>query len=814
MMKYFFSSHAVIVLFLMILSCSGDNSNDNEMADIAALSDAPILSVDASYNTFGLARNICLIEDYIYIADNTAGLVVLNLTENNSFINTTTVPLLADGHAYSFARYHNYLYMAARDEGIYIFDISDPSTPKIVDTFATTDQASFLFIQNQTLYISEGSFFAIYDISIPNEPSLLAEMKTTSPNQCLIVENDFAYIAAYSKGLRIIDVSNPTKPSLVSETSLGYSTQGIYKNGDYIYIGGQGENLNVLNIANKSTPEKIDSISLSNETGLSVHDIAKWKNFLFIACDTNGLNIVDITSPNKPVLVDSLNLGGSCQSLAVDNLKVYSANGELGVSLLNIFETSDSDSDGFMDGEDAFPLDPQEAFDADKDGTGDNADLDDDNDGYLDSDDEFPVDPKEWQDTDGDGVGDNADAFPSDRDEWEDTDNDGVGNNSDSDDDNDGLEDDIDEYPTDPFNIKRITFNGQGHRSPKLDGNLLVWRGYNDKSQVCIFMQDLTKLNEDPINIAQTIDSGFIGVPSISKEKVAWRLYDNVESFSIFLWEAGNLSNLTTYPAGNFTMPYGYPPSYHSIEVSLDNDQIAWAGWDGNDYEIFLWNGASIQQITDNELDDYEAQLNNGQISWTQTLDNGNFEIFFWDGSTISNISNRSKQPDEDSNLMNGKIAWSGFESITYLRDIYFYNGSETKVFNLPGNDYEPQIDNKDGFVTWHNRSNNIYNIYFSDGYEIFHLPTCENCNDIEPFANNSRIAFSRDVGNGYDIYIAEIRIDLDNDGVVNGADAFPLDPDESADSDGDNIGNNADDDDDNDGVLDINDDFPLDATR
>jgi len=47
---------------------------------------------------------------------------------------------------------------------------------------------------------------------------------------------------------------------------------------------------------------------------------------------------------------------------------------------------------------------------------------------------------------------------------------------------------------------------------------------------------------------------------------------------------------------------------------------------------------------------------------------------------------------------------------------------------------------------------------------------------------------------------------DDDNDGVLDEADAFPLDPTESVDTDGDGIGNNADPDDDNDGLSDTDD--------
>ena len=59
----------------------------------------------------------------------------------------------------------------------------------------------------------------------------------------------------------------------------------------------------------------------------------------------------------------------------------------------------DSDCDGTVDSQDAFPNDPSETRDSDGDGVGDNSDA-------------FPNDPSETMDTDGD-VGDNPDAYPT-----------------------------------------------------------------------------------------------------------------------------------------------------------------------------------------------------------------------------------------------------------------------------------------------------------------------------------------------------------------------------------------------------------------
>ena len=56
--------------------------------------------------------------------------------------------------------------------------------------------------------------------------------------------------------------------------------------------------------------------------------------------------------------------------------------------------------------------------------------------------------------------------------------------------------------------------------------------------------------------------------------------------------------------------------------------------------------------------------------------------------------------------------------------------------------------------------------------------------------------------------------VDLDGDGTPFAEDAFPFDPEEALDSDGDGIGNNADLDDDGDGIADSDDSDPLDPTR
>ena len=167
----------------------------------------------------------------------------------------------------------------------------------------------------------------------------------------------------------------------------------------------------------------------------------------------------------------------------------------------------DSDGDGTCDVMDHFPNDPNEWFDHDNDGIGDNADDDDDNDGVLDSEDDFPNNrcfAEDWDgdglpdyvlfedcifryefgqidnDDDNDGVFDYEDDLPLDPCGSVDTDLDGLADFihvdkncdqslADFDDDNDGYPDKGDAFPTDPSEWVDTDGDGIGNNADQND---------------------------------------------------------------------------------------------------------------------------------------------------------------------------------------------------------------------------------------------------------------------------------------------------------------------------------------------------------
>ncbi|WP_152206339.1 malectin domain-containing carbohydrate-binding protein [Marinobacter changyiensis] len=155
---------------------------------------------------------------------------------------------------------------------------------------------------------------------------------------------------------------------------------------------------------------------------------------------------------------------------------------------------------------------------------------DSDGDGIIDSQDAFPADPGEWIDTDGDGVGDNADVFPNDPSESSDIDGDGVGDNADPDRDNDGYSDDIDAFPADPAEWLDSDGDGYGDNADAYPNDPGQWF-YSDLFNVVFVDSDLTV---DNLDLAQALIDNQESYPSVIEQHESINLSDDQEHVELF----------------------------------------------------------------------------------------------------------------------------------------------------------------------------------------------------------------------------------------------------------------------------------------
>lgn len=428
-------------------------------------------------------------------------------------------------------------------------------------------------------------------------------------------------------------------------------------------------------------------------------------------------------------------------------------------------ETLDSDGDGVGDNSDAFPTDSSESSDRDGDGIGDNSDAfpddpdqntDTDGDGVGDTVDAFPNDPTESLDSDGDGVGDNSDAFPADPSESSDRDGDGIGDNADAfpddpnqgvDTDGDGVGDTIDAFPNDPTETLDSDGDGVGDNGDAFptDSSEVSDRdgdGTGDNSDA--FPDDATEDKDtDGDGIGDNVDA-FPNDPAETLDSDGDGVGDNRDAFPLDASEASD----------------------------RDGDGI------GDNSDAFP---DDPDQSNDSDGDGVGDTVDAFPNDPTETLDS--------DGDGVGD--NGDAFPTDPSESSDRDSDGIGDNSDAFPDD-------PNEIVDTDGDGVG---DNSDAFPNDPNESSDRDGDGVGDTADAF---------PDDP--NQSSDIDGDGVGDTVDAfpYDSTETADTDGDGVGDNTDAFPTDPDESIDTDGDGIGNNADRDDDFDGVVDTLDPNPL----
>ena len=157
--------------------------------------------------------------------------------------------------------------------------------------------------------------------------------------------------------------------------------------------------------------------------------------------------------------------------------------------------------------------------------------------------------------------------------------------------------------------------------------------------------------------------------------------------YEMLVWRPGatNLVQITT----NY---------YYALNPNVHGNELVFQGWDGNDYEIYLYrfDADQLEQITNNQFDDVSPVVWDGRVAWiahpTITA-----EIFYLADGTIRKIS-EGTQDNGAPSIWQDKVVWQGYDDTDL--EIYYFNGRRAiKLTSNTWDDMSPQI--RDGLITW-----------------------------------------------------------------------------------------------------------------
>lgn len=284
-----------------------------------------------SYNTPGEARGVAISGDVAFVADQTGGLQVVDISDPSNL--TLLASLAVPGFALGIAVDGDYAFITASSSGLQVVDISDPANPQLVGSLLTPGFASEVVVSGNHAYVADYSGdLQVVDVSNPALPFLAGTYSTPGNVDGIAVDGDLAFLADENFGLSIVDVADPTNPTFVGFLDTAGSARGISVDGDLAFLADGGNGLLVIDIRVPAAPVVIGSY---NTPGLAYGVVAEG-NLVLVADGTSGVQLIDITASGIPVPVGSYDTGEARQVVLAGG-QAFVADGTSGLRVVRLF---------------------------------------------------------------------------------------------------------------------------------------------------------------------------------------------------------------------------------------------------------------------------------------------------------------------------------------------------------------------------------------------------------------------------------------------------------------------------------------------
>jgi len=174
---------------------------------------------------------------------------------------------------------------------------------------------------------------------------------------------------------------------------------------------------------------------------------------------------------------------------------------------------------------------------------------------------------------------------------------------------------------------------------------------------------------------------------------------------------------LLTLVAFVFSTSSAWAVGYQIVQIT-DNDvndsgarisgtNVTWFSSDGNDNEIYFYDGNSITQITDNSGNDRYPEISGDNVVWRE-----GYNVYLYDGTTTSLLSGNNR--DGWGHQISGdNVVWN--EEFNDDAETYFYNGTSTT--RMTNNDYRDiGVVVSGDYAAWQGANGGNYDIFMYDG--------------------------------------------------------------------------------------------------
>jgi len=252
------------------------------------------------------------------------------------------------GWAGSVAVNENTAYVAERDNGLHLIDITNPTTPAELSFYSTPVDAEDIVVAGNVAFVTYNNALHLIDVTNPASPAGLGAYATAGQPNSIEVVGNIAYVANGLGGLRIFDIVNPTDPISVG----AYQKQGrrpeqatdVAINGAYAFVAYGSAGLVIVDISNPANPSEISSFTLPG----FANAVAVTESTAIVTVGET-MHLVDVSNPFAPTSTGAYELPGFIQKMVAIGKIVYVADDNDGLRIVDIHNPSEPSEVGYYD---------------------------------------------------------------------------------------------------------------------------------------------------------------------------------------------------------------------------------------------------------------------------------------------------------------------------------------------------------------------------------------------------------------------------------------------------------------------------------
>jgi hypothetical protein len=300
----------------------------------------------------GNAQGVTVSGDYAYVADRSAGMQIVDITDPAA-LNVTGACLHDDvcmdsvgGLRYTYSIYvdGNTAYIADYEGGIYIINITDPALPSqigkcpqstcLTESFNT--RAVDLFLSGTNVYVANNDTgLQIVDVSIPGTPSVIGEYNQSGWTKKVFVSGNYAYTTNSSQGLEVIDIAAPATPGLQGFYDPAGTAYDIFFKDSFAFLtASTGFYVIGLENLNCATPPCELTLHNSLNTTAIPKDLTIDGNYAYTAFQDSGIQLIDISNPENLHIAGTYNTPGTAWDMDISGDYVFVADYDNGLQVL------------------------------------------------------------------------------------------------------------------------------------------------------------------------------------------------------------------------------------------------------------------------------------------------------------------------------------------------------------------------------------------------------------------------------------------------------------------------------------------------